>query len=63
MIKNPVCLVQRSVKKVRSIEEKNLPIHGCKGKDNARILRMELTRISRIISNLHKILFSEQFYR
>lgn len=30
MIKNPVCLVQRSVKKVRSIEEKNLLIHGCK---------------------------------
>ncbi len=37
MIKNPVCLVQRSVKKVRSIEEKNLLIHGCKGKERFRI--------------------------
>jgi len=38
MIKNPVCLVQRSVKKVRSIKEKNLLIHGCKSMILFRIL-------------------------
>jgi len=37
MIKNPVCLVQRSVKRGRSIEEKNLLIHGCKSKEIFRI--------------------------